>query len=78
MQLLASREYPVIDYQTLSEFVGHERLFRGADGSFLLHMTEDKSDAERLVWFETRDAINWLHETPDQYGNFWIEMPTCG
>jgi hypothetical protein len=28
MQLLASRDYPVIDYQTMGEFVGRERLFR--------------------------------------------------
>jgi hypothetical protein len=35
MQLLAFREYPAIDAQTLVEFTGHERLFRGPDGSFL-------------------------------------------
>jgi hypothetical protein len=31
MHLLASREYPVIDYQTLAEFTGQERLFRAAN-----------------------------------------------
>jgi hypothetical protein len=41
VQLLAFREYPAIDAQTLVEFTGHERLFRGADGSFLLHMSSD-------------------------------------
>jgi hypothetical protein len=39
MQLLASRDYPVIDYQTMGEFIGRERLFRAPDGSFLLHMS---------------------------------------
>jgi hypothetical protein len=28
MQLLTSRDYPVIDYQTMGEFIGRERLFR--------------------------------------------------
>jgi hypothetical protein len=28
MQLLASRDYPVIDYQTMDEFIGREQLFR--------------------------------------------------
>jgi hypothetical protein len=34
MQLLASREYPVIDYPTMAEFIGHERLFRMPNGQF--------------------------------------------
>jgi hypothetical protein len=34
MHLLASREYPVIDYQTLAEFTGRERLFRAVNGAF--------------------------------------------
>ena len=41
MQLLASRDYPVIDYQTMGEFIGHERLFRATDGAFLLHMSSE-------------------------------------
>jgi hypothetical protein len=73
MQLLASREYPVIECQTLAEFIGHERLFRGADGSFLLHMSADgKPDTEeRIVWLSARDAISWLNEAPDQFGSLW-------
>jgi hypothetical protein len=73
MQLLASREYPVIEYQTLAEFIGHERLFRGVDGSFLLHMSADgKPEAEeRIVWLSARDAISWLNEAPDQFGSSW-------
>jgi hypothetical protein len=47
MQLLVSRHYAVIDYQTMGEFIGYERLFRGTDGAFLLHMSsEGKPEAE--------------------------------
>jgi hypothetical protein len=73
MQLVACREYPVIDCQTLAEFIGSERLFRAADGSFLLYMSSDgKPEAEeRIAWLSVRDAISWLNEAPDQYGSFW-------
>jgi len=73
MQLLASREYPVIDYQTLAESVGRERLFRGADGSFLLYLSsEGKPEIEeRIVWLEAREAITWLNEEPEQFGSYW-------
>jgi hypothetical protein len=73
MHLLASREYPVIDYQTMAEFIGHERLFRAADGAFLLHMSSDGTAAaeERIIWLTARDAISWLNEAPDQFGFFW-------
>jgi hypothetical protein len=73
MQLLASREYPVIDCQTLAEFIGHERLFRGLDGSLLLHMSSAGTPEaeERISWLSVRDAISWLNEAPDQFGFFW-------
>jgi hypothetical protein len=71
MQLLASRQFPVIDCQSLTEFIGHERLFRGADGSFLLHMSSDGEEEERIAWLSVRDAIAWLNDTPDQFGSFW-------
>jgi hypothetical protein len=74
MQLLASRDHPVINYQTMAEFIGHERLFRVSDGAFfLLHMsTEGKLDGEeRIIWLTVRDAISWLNEAPDQFGSFW-------
>jgi hypothetical protein len=35
MQLPASSDYPVIDHQTMGEFIGHERLFRATNGGFL-------------------------------------------
>jgi hypothetical protein len=72
VQLLACREYPVIDYQTLVEFIGHERLFRGADGSFLLHMSSERKETEdRIICLAARDAISWLNETPDEFGSLW-------
>jgi hypothetical protein len=73
MQLLASRDYPVIDYQTMGQFTGHELLFRATDGSFLLHMSsEGKLEAEeRIIWLTVRDAISWLNEAPDEFGSFW-------
>lgn len=74
MRLLASREYPVIDYQTMAEFVGHERLFRGLDGSFLLYLSSrgKPETEERIVWLEAREAIAWLNEEPDQFGSHWV------
>ena len=73
VQLLAFREYPAIDAQTLVEFTGHERLFRGADGSFLLHMSSDGQPIaeERVIWLSGRAAISWLNEEPDEYGSLW-------
>ena len=73
MQLLASRDYPVIDYQTMGEFIGYERLFRTTDGAFVLHMSsEAKLEAEeRIIWLTARDAISWLNEAPDEFGSFW-------
>jgi hypothetical protein len=71
MQLLASREFPMIDHQTVGEFL--ERLFRMADGAFLLHMSsEGKLEAEeRIIWLTARDALSWLNEAPDEFGSFW-------
>ena len=74
MQLLASRDYPLIDYQTMGEFLGHERLFRATNGAFLLHMSsEGKLDGaeERIIWLTVRDAISWLNDAPDEFGSFW-------
>jgi hypothetical protein len=73
MQLLTSREYPVIDYQTMDEFVGSERLFRTPEGPFLLHMSSEGAlgTEERVIWLSLRDAISWLNEASDQFGSFW-------
>jgi hypothetical protein len=73
MRLLASRDYPVIDYQTMGEFIGRERLFRATDGAFLLHMSsEGKLETEeRIIRLTVRDAISWLNEAADEFGSFW-------
>jgi hypothetical protein len=75
MQLVASREYPVIDYQTMAEFMGYERLFRMADGSFLLYLSsegEGRAEVEeRIVRLGARETIIWLNEEPDQFGSYW-------
>jgi hypothetical protein len=49
------------------------QLFRGADGSFLLHMSSEGQTLaeERIVWLSVRDAISCLNEEPDQYGSLW-------
>jgi hypothetical protein len=73
MLLLVSREYPVIDYETLAESIGHERLFRTANGAFLLHMSSNGKTAaeERIARLTARDAISWLHEAPEEFGSLW-------
>lgn len=78
MQLLVSRGYPVIDYQTMDEFFGHERLFRAPDGGYWLHMSsKGKLDAEeRIIRLTVRDAISWLNETPNEFGAFWEFAPS--
>lgn len=73
MHFLVSREYPVVDCQTMAEFVGRERLFRTPDGAFWLYMSSDgKSCAEeRIIRLTLRDTITWLNEEPEQFGSFW-------
>jgi hypothetical protein len=73
MQLLESRDYPVIDYQTMEEFTGYDRLFRASDVAFLLHMSsEGKLEAEeRILRLSVREALSWLNDAPDQFGSFW-------
>jgi hypothetical protein len=73
MQLLAYREYPGIEVDTLAEFTGHERLFRGTDGSFLLHMSSEGQQVaeERVIWLPVRAALSWLNEEPHEYGSLW-------
>jgi hypothetical protein len=74
MQLLAYREYPGIEVDTLAEFTGHERLFRGTDGSFLLHMSSEgrQMTQERIIWLPVRSVIAWLNEEPHEYGSLGV------
>jgi hypothetical protein len=73
MYFLASREYPVIDYQTMAVSIGDERLFRAPNGAFWLYMSSHgQSDPEeRIIRLTVRDAIFWLNEAPEHFGSFW-------
>ena len=73
MRLLVYRDYPLIDYQTMDEFIGHERLFRATDGGFLLHYVigrEARSGGtDHLA--DRAGHYSWLNEAPDEFGSFW-------
>jgi hypothetical protein len=73
MQLMVSRSYPVVDTQTLAEYVARDALFRTADGSYLLYMASGRQveSEERIVFLDCRDALLWLNETPDARGSYW-------
>jgi hypothetical protein len=73
MQLMVSRSYPVIDAQTLTEYVARDTLFRTADGSFFLYMASgDQVEGEdRILFLECRDALLWLNEAHDALGSYW-------
>ncbi|MDB5567629.1 MAG: hypothetical protein JWP84_4195 [Tardiphaga sp.] len=73
MQILASRKYAVLNYDTLAEYTGRDTLLRRLDGTFLLHMSsEGAPDSEdRLLCLEARDAILWLNQSPEEFGSFW-------
>jgi hypothetical protein len=73
LKLLVSREHPVVDIQTMAEHIGCERLFRAADGAFVLHMSSEGmlSAEERIIRLTARDALSWLNHEPDQFGSYW-------
>ena len=72
MQLMVSRSYPVIDAQTLTEYVTCEALFRVADGAYFLYMASKGrvEGKERILFFDCRDALLWLNETPGALGSY--------
>ena len=73
MQLMVSRSYPVIDAQTLTEYVACDALFRVADGAYFLCVASKGrvEGKERILFFDCRDALLWLNETPDALGSYW-------
>jgi hypothetical protein len=73
MQLMVSRIYPVIDAQTLAEYVARDVLFRTADGSYFLYMASKGrvESEERILFLDCRDALLWLNETPDTFESYW-------
>jgi hypothetical protein len=72
VELIVSRTYPFIDSETLVERQAQDTLFRTPDGSFLLHLSDDKAaDDDRVVWIETRAALIWLNARPEEFGTEW-------
>ena len=72
VELIVSRTYPFIDSETLVERQARDTLFRTSDGSFLLHLSDDKAaDDDRVVWIETRAALIWLNARPEEFGTEW-------
>jgi hypothetical protein len=73
MELLTSRTYPFIDSQSLVECQVRDSLFRMQDGAFLLHLSSsDKStEDDRLIWLDSRAALIWINEAPDEFGVEW-------
>jgi hypothetical protein len=73
MHLMVSRSYPVIDAQTLAEYIARDALFRASDGSFILYMASMGriEGEERILFLNCRDALLWLNETPDALGSYW-------
>jgi hypothetical protein len=79
MQLMVSRSYPVIDAQTLAEYVASDVLLQTADGSYLLYMASKGpvEGEERILFLDCRDALLWLNETPDALASYW-HLAECG
>jgi hypothetical protein len=73
MQLMVSRSYPVIDGQTLTEYVARYALFRTAHGSYFLYMASagQLERKERILFMDCRDALLWLNEAPYALGSYW-------
>jgi hypothetical protein len=73
MDLLVSRIYPFIDSESLVEYRARDSLFRTADGRFLLHLSslDAPNVTDRLLWIDSRAALTWINEEPDEFGKEW-------
>jgi hypothetical protein len=73
MELIISRTYPFTDCQSLVDLQACDRLFRMADGTFLLHLSSSNRpvDDDRLVWIDCRTALLWINATPEEFGAEW-------
>jgi hypothetical protein len=73
MDLLVSRIYPFIDSESLVEYRARDTLFRTADGGFLLHLSslDAAGVADRLLRIDSRAALMWINEEPDEFGKEW-------
>lgn len=74
MQMIHSRIIPFLDVQSLAPGRAIEVLFRDVDNSFLLYLSDDTASSEaqeRIIRLETREALIWLNEAPQDEGSFW-------
>jgi len=72
VELIVSRIYPFIDSEALAERQARDTLFRMPDGTFLLHLSNDKTaDDDRVVRIDTRAALIWLNAGPEEFGTEW-------
>jgi len=69
MRLVATHEYSFLDVQTFTERRASDRLFRYGENSFLLHMTPGESENDQLFWLNSREALLWINQGPDEYGS---------
>ncbi|RTL75070.1 MAG: hypothetical protein EKK35_23640 [Bradyrhizobiaceae bacterium] len=71
MQLIASRTYPFLDTQSLTEKFARDTLVKIGENTFLLHMAADDSPNDRIIWFDSRAALLWINEEENDYGMSW-------
>jgi hypothetical protein len=73
MQLLASRTYPYIDFESLEEHQARDSLFRTDNDAFVLHLSSSHTpnDGDRLVWLSCRSALIWINNTTEDFGAEW-------
>lgn len=74
MQMIHSRIIPLLDVQSLAPGRAIEVLFRDVDNSFILYLSDDTASSEaqeRIIRLETREALIWLNEAPQDEGSFW-------
>jgi hypothetical protein len=72
IELLVSRTYPFIDSEALAERQARDTLFRMPDGSFVLHLSSNRTDHDdRLVWIDCRSALVWINAAPEEFGMEW-------
>ncbi len=73
MQLLASRTYPFIDFESLEEHQARDTLFRTDDGAFVLHLSSSYTPnvGDRLLWLNCRAALIWINNTTEDFGAEW-------
>lgn len=75
MHLIGSRIIGFLDSQSLAPRRATEALFRAEKG-FVLYLSDGAphpQSKEKVLFLETREALLWLNEDPDDLGSFWHE-----